>query len=58
MSGEQIKNIIEFYSKYENSYDKISMEYRELFQEGTRAKANRIRRVKILSDVIEGKIKI
>lgn len=54
---EHIYNIINFYSNYENSNDKMALEYRELFQEGTRAKGNRMRRVKILSDVMEGNIK-
>lgn len=58
LTDEQMDNIITFYQKYEDSSIECAIEYKELFQGGTRAKANRMRRVKILSDVIEGKIKV
>jgi len=54
MSEQQINNIINFYINYEDSAEKSAEEYRELLQGGTRSKMNRMRRVKILCEAIEG----
>lgn len=52
----QLNRFIDFYAKYEYSKTDFADEYRALFQGGTRSKQNRIRRVRMLSDVIDGKV--
>ena len=47
-----INKLISFYKDYETGNDKHVNEYRDLYQEGTRSKQNRIKRTKILANAI------
>lgn len=58
LSDTQIGNLISFYCQYEESDSEIANEYKALFQGGTRSKSNRMRRVKILCEAIDGKLNL
>lgn len=48
-----INNLIQFFAQYNNSERQELIEYKNLILEGTTGKANRMRRVEILSDVAD-----
>lgn len=54
MTEKQMENLIAFYKQYEQSHETFAEEYKTLLQSGTRTKQNRLKRVTILSKVIEG----
>lgn len=58
LTDEEITNLLAFYSKYEYSQNEYASKYRSLFQSGTHSKDNRMTRVSILSNFVEGKYKL
>ena len=59
LSDKQMDNLIAFYKNYESDDEDLDIEYKEykeLMSEGTRSKANRMRRVQILKKAINGEL--
>lgn len=58
LTDEEIDNLLAFYAKYEHSKNDYASKYRSLFQSGTHSKENRMTRVSILSDFVQGKYQL
>lgn len=58
MTEKQMNNLIVFYEQYEQSHETFAEDYKTLLQSGTRTKQNRLKRVAILSKVIEGEFEL
>ena len=57
LTREQTQNLLDFFASYEKNEGSLASEYKVLVKEGTRSKQSRMKRMKILQDVIEGKTK-
>lgn len=58
LSDNQVNNLISFYKGYKLSDSKVAKEFDSLHQEATRSKSNRINRMRILQNVIEGSVQL